>query len=330
MGKMCNEVMPNDDQSELENSIKGRVKTMRYKEYDSTLVKKAMRKVLSGSGTWQFDVMGHITSGRQFDAKGTLAYSMDFKYEGKNLAASHIHDVKAFAKGVSHTIKYYANGRKFEDYVVDSFDGDVTRQVYQYDDNGFVVTKTYSNGQRELRHVDQVAEGDSVKSLANVHWSFPDVDENHLHLTEIAVDVYDNHHNHTESLAWGPDSVHTKHYKAAYDAARNNTVQEVCNDTGTTPLEKTVMKYDANGLCTKLIHYNRKVGNHLLTAKYDDHFNRLEQRYFINGKLNDRGTSFHAYEYDIKGNITKRTTYTLTHCSKVPRIMFEAVYEYDG
>ena len=329
MGKMCNEVMPNDDQSELENSMKGRVKTMRYKEYDSTLVKKAMRKVLSGSGTWQFDVMGHITSGRQFDAKGTLAYSMDFKYEGKNLAASHIHDVKAFAKGVSHTIKYYANGRKFEDYVVDSFDGDVTRQVYQYDDNGFVVTKTYSNGQRELRHMDQVAEGDSVKSLANVHWSFPDTDENHLHLTEIAVDVYDNHHNHTESLAWGADSVQTQKYKAGYDGAGNNTLFFAYNANDTLAAEKTLMTYDANGRCTERIHYSSKEQVYRLTWKYDSHGNRLEQYYYTgNGKPNIRGASLHAYQYDAKGNIARRISYSLNKTSKVLNGIFEAEYEY--
>ncbi len=312
-GKMFTETEINDNHTDVEAAITGKVKAIQYKDYDITYVKKAVSKTVSGSGTWQFDTIGHVLAGKQFDAKGVLISSVGFKYSGKKLVEWYSHDWNASSKGVSHALKYYVNGRKWEDYAIDSANGDITRQVYQYDDKGFVVTKTYSNGVRILHNMAQ-----SHVAIVDQRWCFSDTDANHLHLIEIAIDLYDSHHNHTESLAWGPDSVQTKKYKATFDANGNNTLLESYIGNEVTPAEKTVMKYDAIGQCKERIHYYGKEKIYKMAWEYDAHYNRVEQRYYAaNGKLSDRGTGFHTYEYDAKGNVTKRSSFSLRHGIKV-------------
>ncbi len=325
-GKMFTENMTIDPLTEIENSLTGRVKTIRFNEYDFVTRKKVITKVPFRSGTYTFDGFGHLIDVMVQDAKGLLAATANYKYADRKLVGWVSHDWNPSRYGISHTISYYVNGRKMEDYIVDTSINDISRQFYQYDDKGFVVEKVFGNGGRILKEMDQI-DSDGVKRLRYEGWCFSDTDAHGLHLVEINIDRYDARHNHIESMAWGADSALSKNIRASYDEAGNNVT--LVNAIPAAPVDSTVMKYSISGFCTERLNYRGSKLNYKLTWKYDDHCNRLEQLYYTaDGKLSERGCSWHEYEYDASGNIRKHSTYALSKGKKVLSFVSEVEVAY--
>ena len=326
-GKIFNAARTFRDDDEIMRAAKGKVKLIRYKDYELSNKKGVAKKKLFRSGEWEFDAFGQLVLLTERNANGGLDYSCSYTYSGRRLMGKCVHEWTQGAKGVSYTYRYYENGRRAEEFVVDSTIGDTSRLQIQYDDKGFTVTKRYTNGRSIQRGIAEMNRADAInaRGLEGMKWCFPDTDRLGLKLTEITIDKYDTKHNHVETLSWGPDSVQRKKAKAFYDDRGNNVVSHWFEGNDNEPFTLDSMKWDSRGQCLEMADWTRIAveqspgggvpaksntrwqPHSRLTWKYDEQGSKLEQMYYKgSGKPADNISVVHTYEYDAGGNVLKQ------------------------
>ena len=282
----------------MELHIVGKVKWVRYKDFEVAKRGNDSRRVLVDSGYNVYNEAGYLINQNEYDSAGKLKYNCIYTYDDKNKAVEWNYTDNYYKKFSSKTtFRYDEKGNKAEEIWV-GIDPKFSRKgVYKYDEKGKVTEMSTTSKDGKLNRLETYK--------------------------------YDSRGNETEISEWAGNGTLVVKRTARYDDKGNN-VEGNYYISDTLHPAKEVMKYDNNGWCTQYDTYLRdgKLDSKT-TIKYDEWGSYIEYlKYKSNGVLNDEWCWYTQYEYDKEGNVTKQTVYRMEKGKKVITGTREAAYAY--
>lgn len=284
-----------------ENNIYGKVKTVRYADYEQVEKNGRYERVLQDSGYNVYDVQGHLVDQNEYDAKGKPKWKCIYKYDANGRAIGRDFTFTTDQHNVQEvTIFIYdENGRKVASETSTADPDAPVRSEFRYDDRG--------------NEIEEVAFRKD-KSVFSVTSSKYDSAGN-----QVAYHFVSRH---------GEDSISDKR-TAEYDAYGNKTAAAYY--MGDVLIGRSVSINDNRGRCTETRGYTAdgKLSRRA-TMKYDDRNNITEAIFYTaTGAIDTAGwNSVYEFEYDTQGNKTKETHYRLKNDKRIPATYTEAVYTY--
>lgn len=196
------------------------------------------------------------------------------------------------------------------------WDGNLTKYIFKYDDNGNVIARYDYNSDGSLRFKSTIVYDDNGNGIEdNIYNSDGDLKYKHIK-------KYDNKGNRIEDNVYNSDGSLLKKRTIKYDDNGNKIeINGYINDPLGYSKKKSTFIYDDKGNEIEEIRYDFSTKN---TFKYDVNGNVIESlhRYIEDGSLDSKTTN--KYEFDKKGNWIKK----IEIVNESPESVFEREIEY--
>lgn len=239
--------------------------------------------------------------------ENALRYYVEYNYDGQGRSAG------AAVYGEDGTeidrveVLYDEQGNLIQDYFMESGDGRMGRNVYEYDANGRRISQTsYSSAGYAFSRAAYIYDGDSDNPVRESQYDAQGVltgsDEyeyntagqlirkTHLDAGEnvsyYMTYEYDPEGNQTKESSFQPDGSLSSYYEYEYDGSGSRTKESYFNPDGTLSTA-TEYEYDGNGNMIRQVNHTFWGGSIYTLYEYDSDGNKIR-----------------ATDYDSEGNIS--------------------------
>ena len=281
-----------------ENYLKGKVKTVTYKEFSISEKDGRPNIKLLDTGYNVYDKEGHLVDQNTYTPDASYDLHCKYTYADSRLQEWAI-TISGFMKADNKTtFKYDKKGLKTERKEVDKDTTKNNRTTYKYDAAGNETEERLYDSKGDLKRVTTYKYDDRGN--------------------QIEYEEKDGKGKLTYKLTYEYDNNDFKVAGAAYESEKE-------------PVFKWTRKNDEYGKCVEMTKNNADGSFKTKTIyTYDAKENVVQMLYYKeNGSIDETGNNvFWSFEYDKAGNITNYTSYKLVGGKRIPDGYVETRYTY--
>ncbi len=281
-----------------ENYLKGKVKTVTYKEFNISEKDGRPNIKLLDTGYNVYDKEGHLVDQNTYTPDASYDLHCKYTYADSRLQEWAI-TISGFMKADNKTtFKYDKKGLKTESKEVDKDTTKNNRTTYKYDAAGNETEERLYEAKGDLKRVTTYKYDDRGNQI-----EYEMKDSKGKLILKLTCE-YDKNGFKVSGATYKPES-----------------------DKPT----KWTRKNDGEGRCTEMTDYNADGSFKTKTAyTYDAKENVVQMLYYKeNGSIDENGNNvFRSFEYDKAGNITNYTSYKLVGGKRIPDGYVETRYTY--